>query len=95
MAGYWIIFATEKDDAAALAEYRRLWPPLAERYGARIISGYGRTEFREGEPQDRGIIVEFASYEDAVACYDDPEYQASKVFSDRGYNRSLAIVEGQ
>lgn len=95
MAGYWIIFATEKDDAEALAEYRRLWPSLAERYEARIITGYGRTEFREGAPRDRGIIVEFPSFEDAVACYEDPEYQASKVFSDRGYERSLAIVEGQ
>ena len=93
MAGYWIVLATEKDEEA-LAEYRRLWKPVGDRYEARIIAGYGRAEFREGEPHQRAFIAQFPSYEQAVACYEDPDYQTALSHADRGYDRSLVIVEG-
>ena len=41
MKGYWLILGTEVADAAAQQDYGRLWAPIAERYGARLI--------REGE----------------------------------------------
>ena len=93
MAGYWIVLGTEKDEKA-LEEYRRLWQSVGERHQARIIAGRGAHEVREGEEHGRAFIIEFPSYEQAKACYDDPEYQEALVHSAKGYDRSLVIVEG-
>lgn len=94
MAGYWIVLATERD-ADELIEYRRAWPAIAERYQAEIITGYGHNDFREGEPYERAFIVRFPSYEAAVACYDDADYQAVLDYAKRGYDRSVVIVDGE
>ncbi len=41
------------------------------------------------------VIVEFSSYEQAVACYDDPEYRESLPYAFKAYDRELVIVEGR
>ena len=94
MAGYWIVLASEKDEAA-LAEYRRLWKPVGERYQAEIIAGPGPSQFREGKAHQHAFIARFPSYEQAIACYEDPGYQEALGHAARGYDRSLVIVEGR
>ena len=93
MAGYWIVRGTIKDKAA-FEEYARLWGPIAERYGARFLAGGGRHETREGTEVQRVAIAEFPSYEQALACYDDPEYRESLPIALKAYDRELVIVEG-
>ncbi len=94
MAGYWIVLGSAIKDPAAYDEYARLWGPIAEKYSARMVAARGRHETREGEDHPRVLIVEFPSYEDALACYDDPDYQAALPFASKGYDRELVIVEG-
>lgn len=94
MAGYWILRGTVKDQEA-FDEYARLWGPIAERYGVRYLAAGGRHETREGVDHERVVIVEFSSYEQAVACYDDPEYRESLPFAFKAYDRELVIVEGR
>ena len=43
----------------------------------------------------RHLIVQFNSYEDAVNCYNDPDYQASLEFLRKGVRRELTIMEGK
>ena len=93
MAGYWIIRGTVKDEAA-FAEYVRLWQPIAEKYGARFIAAGKQHQTREGTDYARAVIVQFDSYEQAVACYDDPDYQASLPHAFKAYDRELTIVDG-
>ena len=93
MAGYWIVKGGEIGDQAAYDEYAKRWGPVARRFGARILNAGGRLDAREGE-WGRSVIVEFPSFEQAVACYEDEEYQASLPFAHRAYERALAIVEG-
>jgi uncharacterized protein (DUF1330 family) len=94
MAGYWVVRGSEIKDAAALQEYGALWPPIAARYGAEIIAGKGEIDTREGPHYSRQLLVRFDSYAQAVACYEDPEYQAAMELVRRAYDRELSIVEG-
>lgn len=50
--------------------------PFAE-FGARFIVRGGDQEVREGTVRSRTVVIEFPSYEAAVACYDSPDYQAA------------------
>lgn len=94
MAGYWIVRGSEIKDADALQQYAELWPPIAARYGAEIVAGKGEVDTREGPHYARQLLVRFDSYEQAVACYDDPEYQVAMKLAQRAYDRELSIVQG-
>lgn len=95
MAGYWIVRSSAIENQAAFDEYAGRWAPIAEKYGARFIAGReGAHETREGEDFARVLLVEFPSYEQARAAYDDPEYQAALPYARDAYaRRELIIVE--
>ena len=95
-AGYFIIRSTGIRDQQAFDEYAKLWAPIAAQYGARFIAGRGvRHETLEGEDFPRVLIVEFDSYETAVACYNDPAYEEAMVYSRKAYERrDVVAVEG-
>jgi uncharacterized protein (DUF1330 family) len=94
MAGYWIVRGAEIRDAEALQEYGKLWPEIAARFGAEVIAGKGRIETREGPEYARQLIVRFESYEQALACYESPEYQVAMKLALQASERELSIVEG-
>ncbi len=94
MAGYWIVRGSEIRDQEAFDEYARLWSPIGERYEATFVAGRNRHQTREGEECARITLVEFPSFEQAIACYDDPEYQAALKYAHKAYDRELVIVEG-
>ncbi len=97
MAGYWVVRTSDIADEEAYQEYSRHWAPIAEKYGASFLVGpQGRHEAREGPDFPRVLVVEFPSYEQAVACYDDPDYQESLPFSRICFTeRDLVIVESE
>ena len=95
MAGYFIIRSTNVRDQEAFNEYAKLWQPIAQKYAAKFIAGRGvRHETREGDDYPRNLIVEFSSYEQALACYDDPDYKVALGLATKAYeHRELVIVE--
>ena len=95
MSAYWIARGGEIKDEKALKQYGELWGPLAQRYGAQIIAGKGQIDTREGKPYARQLVIRFASYDDAVACYEDPDYQALLPIVSKAYDRELVILDGQ
>lgn len=94
MAGYWVVRGGEIKDPSALQAYGELWPPIAARYGAEIIAGKGEIETREGPNYPRQLIVRFDSYQQALDCYEDPDYQEALKLVRQAYDRELSIVEG-
>ena len=94
MAGYWIVRGGEIKDQQALQEYGRLWSGIAERFGAEVIAGKGAIDTREGPHYPRQLIVRFDSYQQALDCYQDPEYQRAMVHAHKAYDRELSILEG-
>ncbi len=94
MAGYWIVRGSEVEDRDAFERYAQRWGPISKKYGARMLAGRGRHQTREGQDHVRNLIIEFPSYESAVACYEDPAYQAALADVRKAYRRELTIVEG-
>jgi len=101
--GYWIAHITITDPAA-YKQYAAALKPAFKKFGARDIiraakasAGYpggGRFEIKEGSLKDRHVVVEFDSYEQALACYHSSEYQAAAKFRKEGAGVDLLIIEG-
>ena len=64
------------------------------RFGAKFLVRAGQQEAREGAPLPRTVVLEFPSYADALACYDDPAYVDAKAIREDAADGSLIIVEG-
>jgi uncharacterized protein (DUF1330 family) len=94
MSGFWLVRASAVKDQQALEQYGDLWGPIAERYGAEIIAGRSAIDTREGPHYPRQLIVQFPSFQDAVSCYEDPDYQLAMEYANRAFDRELSIVEG-
>jgi uncharacterized protein (DUF1330 family) len=93
MAAYWMVRSSAVRDEAALKEYQRLLTPLAARYGFKRIAG-GDHQTPEGPEFPRVLLLEFPDYEQAVACYYDPDYTAAMEHASKAFDRELIIIDG-
>jgi uncharacterized protein (DUF1330 family) len=75
--GYWIVRVSARN-AERYPEYVAATRPAYEKYGARFLVRGGRCDTKEGTARKRTVVVEFKDYETALACYQSPEYQATK-----------------
>ena len=65
-----------------------------KKYGAKFLVRGGTFEAPEGTPRARNVVLEFADYATAVACYPSPEYAAAKAHRIGAADAELLIVEG-
>ncbi len=93
MKGYWIA-NVRVTDQVSYDKYIAGSKPAFEKYGARALARGGRYTQFEGEDRPRNVVLEFASYEDAVNCYNSPEYQAARKHRENAGIASIVIVEG-
>lgn len=91
--GYWVAHV-DVHDPEAYEAYRQANAVPFAKYGARFLVRGGKAEAREGAAKPRHVVLEFDSYETAVACYDSPEYQAAKALRDPVSDGDMIIVEG-
>ena len=91
--GYWVAHV-DVDDPEVYERYKAAnAAPFAE-YGARFLVRGGRQEVREGQARKRTVVIEFDSYDEAVACYESADYQAAKAIRDAVSTGDMVIVEG-
>ncbi|MFK7837250.1 MAG: DUF1330 domain-containing protein [Sulfitobacter sp.] len=91
--GYWIGQMDVKD-AATYDTYRAAnAKPFAD-YGAKFLVRGGTQQIEEGEWRTRTVVLEFASYADALACYHSDAYQSAKAIRLPVSEGSLIVVEG-
>jgi len=95
MPAYWIAHATIVDPTA-YKHYTDRVPAIISRYGGRILARGGRYRTMEGaEKFERHIVIEFPTFEQAVACFESPEYVAAAAFRRAGAGVvENVIVEG-
>ena len=90
---YWIAHVTVSNpDQYKL--YAEAGPIAFKKYGATILARGGRSGQMEGEGRPRNVVIEFPSYDDAVACYNSPEYQSAKTKRKGAGEADIVIVEG-
>ncbi|PNE37450.1 DUF1330 domain-containing protein [Streptomyces noursei] len=81
-------------DSEKLAAYGKLAKTALEAAGGRILARGGRvTAFESGVPE-RTVLVEFPSYDAAVAAYLSEDYQQALAVLDDGADRDVRVVEG-
>jgi len=91
--GYWIAHVDVTDPDGYQAYMAADMAPLG-RFGGRFLVRGGTHEIVEGRVRSRTVVLEFPSFEAALACYRGPEYQAAKRLRDHKAEFYLVIVEG-
>ena len=91
---YWIARVDLTGDPETYKKYVETAKPAFERHKARFIARGGKTEVLEGKARARNVIIEFASMEDALACYNSPEYQAASKIRQSISEGEFVLVEG-
>ena len=90
---YWIA-RIDVHDPETYKLYVEAGQPAYERYGAKFLVRGGRTDISEGPVRARNVIIEFASMEDAIACYHSPEYTRARAFRQKASTGEFILVEG-
>lgn len=90
---YWIA-SVNVHDPERYKDYVSTAAPAFERHGARFLARGGTFVNLEGEVRPRNVVIEFASLDQARACYNSDEYQAAKAIRQTCADANMVIVEG-
>jgi uncharacterized protein (DUF1330 family) len=90
---YWIA-RVDVHDPETYKLYVEAGRPAYERYNAKFLARGGKTEVLEGQARARNVIIEFASMDDALACYNSPEYTKARAFRQKASTGEFILVEG-
>lgn len=91
--GYWIA-RMDVRDVERYKDYVSGAVPAFQKYNAKFLVRGGSVHALEGISRARNVVIEFASVADALACYNDPAYQAAKDIRQSVADGELLIVEG-
>jgi uncharacterized protein (DUF1330 family) len=93
--GYWVVAYRSISDESALKEYGKLAIPAIDAGGGKaLIRTADPIESRESGLKQRVVVMEFESFEQAVATYNGAAYQAALKALGSGAERDFRIVEG-
>jgi uncharacterized protein (DUF1330 family) len=91
---YWISLYRAVHDADKLAAYAKLAGPAIQAGGGTfLVRGMPSKTYEAGLDQ-RTVIIEFDSVEQAIATHDSPGYKAALDALGDGVERDMRIVEG-
>ena len=90
---YWIA-RVDVHDPETYKSYVETGKPAFARYNAKFLARGGKTEVLEGVARTRNVVIEFASMEDALACYHSPEYTAARKIRQTVSEGEFILVEG-
>jgi uncharacterized protein (DUF1330 family) len=93
LPGYLILHG-EVTDPDGYEEYKAKAQGVIAAHGGRYLHRGGASTRLEGEWLPRFVVVEFPSYEAALAFYHSPEYQEVAEIRKRCSTSAVAIVEG-
>ncbi|BAU90164.1 hypothetical protein MPPM_1559 [Methylorubrum populi] len=91
--GYWIV-RVDVSDAEAYKAYAAANGAAFARFGGRFLVRGGAFEAVAGQARARNVIVEFPSYEDALACWNSDLYQSARALQKGGAEADILVIEG-
>ncbi|SHM89073.1 DUF1330 domain-containing protein [Actinacidiphila paucisporea] len=92
--GYWVSVYRTISDPEKLAAYNKLAAPAVKAAGGRTFARGGRVAAYDAGIAERTVLVEFDSFEQAVAARESAAYQEALVALADGVERDFRIVEG-
>ncbi|MBX3586767.1 MAG: DUF1330 domain-containing protein [Ramlibacter sp.] len=91
--GYWIVRVSVRN-AQGYPAYLAAAKPAFEKFGAKFIVRGGHYECMEGDARERNVVVEFADFATAQACYQSPEYTAARLIRLQHADADFIIIQG-
>jgi uncharacterized protein (DUF1330 family) len=93
--GYWVVAYRRVSDESAVKAYAALAVPALQSLGGRLLTGpTSQVQVHEAGRQQLTIVVEFDSYEIALAAYKSEAYRKALQALGSGAERDFRIVEG-
>ncbi|MGA9515162.1 MAG: DUF1330 domain-containing protein [Pseudolabrys sp.] len=93
LKGYWVANV----DISNLDEYKKYAMANAvpfNKYGGKFLTRGGKSEMVEGKFRSRVVLIEFPSFEAALACYRSPEYAAVKKLRESASVADIVVLKG-
>jgi len=93
--GYWVVVYRSISDESAVRAYGALAMPAVAAFGGRFLTkSTSQTEAHEAGLQQRTVVVEFDSYDIALAAHESEAYKKALQALGSGAERDYRIVEG-
>jgi uncharacterized protein (DUF1330 family) len=92
--GYWVSVYRTISDPEKLTAYNELARAAVQAGGGRVLSRDGRVVVHEAGIALRVVLIEFDSFDQAVAAYESEAYQKALVVLSDAVERDFRIVEG-
>ena len=93
--GYWVVAYRAISDESAVKAYGALAMPAVQSFGGRFLTlSTSQAQAHEVGLQQRTVIVEFDSYDVALAAHKSEAYQKALQALGSGAERDFRIVEG-
>ncbi|WP_410592774.1 DUF1330 domain-containing protein [Amycolatopsis sp. lyj-23] len=92
--GYWVSSYRTISDPEKLAAYNKLAASAVQAGGGRVLVRGGRVAAHDAGIAERTIVIEFDSFEQAVAVRESEAYQKALAALSDAVERDFRIVEG-
>jgi uncharacterized protein (DUF1330 family) len=95
MPAYWVA-RSKVNDPVEYKKYTDLMPAFIAKYGGKVLARGGKFQIMEGPDKfHRFIVLEFPTFEQAVAAFTSPEYNQAAAFRRGGAGEvETVIVDG-
>ena len=94
MKGYVVCVYKSISSEDKLKEYAVKARAAVENHKGKFLIRGGRATINEGEKSPRTVVIEFPSYEEAIAFYKSKQYQEAHSILKGHVERQFQIVEG-
>jgi uncharacterized protein (DUF1330 family) len=91
---YWVTTYRAINNPDAMQAYSALAGPAIQAGGGRFLARGPASKAYEAGIQQRVVLIEFDSVEQAIATHDSPAYQEALRALAGGADRDIRIVEG-
>ena len=93
--GYWVVEYRKIHDMATAKDYAALLMPVLDKFGARmLVSPTSVVTAKEAGFEQMTIVIEFDTYEIALAAYESDDHKRALAALGPGVERDFRIAEG-
>ena len=92
MPAYWVA-RSRIVDPVAYKKYTDQIPGILAKFGGKVLARGGKFQIMEGPDKfQRFVVIEFPTFEQGVACFKSPEYDAAAAFRRSGAGEVETIM---
>jgi uncharacterized protein (DUF1330 family) len=92
--GYMISAHRSPADPVKGDAYRAIAIPALKAMGGTFLAAGGKVVAKENGVEERTILIEFESFDEAVAAYESDAYQEALKVLEGGADRDIRLFEG-